>query len=96
MIAQSTPSGSSDSLFQLVQYGALGLVVVALLFGWLWAKPAVQQLIARAEKAEAQRDALISLYEQKVLPVLSEVVPATQKMVEVADEMMRRLDRDRP
>lgn len=64
---------SSTTPFDFVQYGVLGLVIVGLLAGWLWAKPAVDQLKRDKEAAERQRDALIEVYEKQVIPVLSEV-----------------------
>lgn len=67
--------------FDFLQYGVLGLVIAALLLGWLWAKPSVDQLKADKSAVEAQRDALIEAYETQVIPVLTDVqrefVPAT-------------------
>lgn len=67
-----------------LQYGVLGLVIVALLAGWLWAKPGVDQIRADKAAVEAQRDSLIEVYEKQVIPVLTDVqrelVPATSSM----------------
>lgn len=90
-----TPTGASDPILTLVQYGALGLVVVALLVGWLWARPAVQQLIKDKERAEDQRDELLKQYEEKVLPVVSENTRAARQLSPLLEEVIRRLPDDR-
>lgn len=67
--AQEPPSSSP---VEWLQYGALGAVIVALLLGWLWAKPAVDRILrdndrlqdeilaevkaTRAEVAEMRRE----------------------------------------
>lgn len=50
--AQDAP----DVVGQWLQYGALGLVIVALLLGWLWAKPAVDRIIRENESLRARLD----------------------------------------
>jgi hypothetical protein len=94
LIAQQAASGI-DPIMTLVQYGALGLVVIALLAGWLWAKPAVEQLRRDKDKAEAQRDKLIELMTTQVIPVIGDSVRATGYMSDVAERMVRFLDDDR-
>ena len=43
ILAQTT---APETLLDWVQFGVLGLVVIALIMGWLWAKPSVDQLLA--------------------------------------------------
>lgn len=64
----------------LVSYGALGLVVLAMLTGWLWAKPAVDQILAKLTRAEAKLDANDAFTRDVVLPALSD-----------SNEMLRRV-----
>lgn len=84
LLAQETTSGTP---LDFIQYGVLGLVIVSLLLGWLWAKPAVDQLRKDKERAEAQRDALMATTQENIRalaqtsqvneamrPVLGEVV----------------------
>lgn len=87
ILAQAASSASSgQGIFEFIQYGVLGLVVVGLLLGWIWAKPAVQRLIEDKEKAENQRDTLIQTYETQVIPLLRDVdqkiVPALTQVAE--------------
>lgn len=90
-------SGSSLPL-DFVQYGVLGLVILALLAGWLWTKPAVDQLRADMQRITAQRDALIEVYEKQVIPVLTDVqrefVPTTSRMTEEVRALQAACDRD--
>lgn len=54
----------------LIQFGVLGVIIFLILFGWLWAKPSVDQLKVDKEKAEQERDSLFKLYQDQVLPAL--------------------------
>lgn len=91
--------GGGAGPLEFVQYGVLGLVIVALLLGWLWAKPAVDRLLqdrdlqrADKEKAEAQRDALLKVYEDKIMPALVESTMVTAALRPVLEEVVRALD----
>lgn len=48
LIAQQVDTGTEP--VEWIQYGALGMVVVGLLTGWLWPKPAVERLLAENER----------------------------------------------
>lgn len=50
--AQDAP----DLIGQWLQYGALGLVIVGFLLGWLWAKPAVDRIIRENESLRQRLD----------------------------------------
>lgn len=93
--AQTAPPSGTDPILTFAQYGVIGLVLVALLLGWLWAKPAVQQLIKDKERAEAQRDELLKQYEEKVLPVVTENTRAARQLSPLLEEVIRRLPDDR-
>lgn len=69
----------------LIQFGALGVVVMLILFGFLEAKPAVDRLIRDKEAAEAQRDALVDVYQTEVIPALAQV---NQGLTRVADQVV--------
>lgn len=61
LLAQAAP-GSEVTTW--IQYGVLGLVVVGLLTGWLWPKPAVDRLLSEnrecREEQSKQIEALIA------------------------------------
>lgn len=78
---------SASSPLDFVQYGILGLVLAALLMGWLWAKPAVDRLIADHDRVVTQRDALLATYEQKVIPALIESTQLTLSLKPVLEEV---------
>lgn len=56
--------GLPSEIAPYLNYGVLGLVVLGLIFGWLWAKPAVERLLAerdqQIERLAAERDRLIA------------------------------------
>lgn len=88
MIAQEAAGSPLD----FVQYGVLGLIIVALLLGWLWAKPSVDQLRVDKERAEAQRDALMDTLQEKVLPVLAQTSQVNEAMRPVLSEVVKALE----
>lgn len=93
MWVSAAEGASAASPLDFLQYGVLGLVIVALLVGWLWAKPSVDQMRADKTAVEAQRDALIEAYETQVIPVLTSVqrefVPATSSMADALRVLQR-------
>lgn len=52
-LAQQT-SPSTDPV-EWLQYGVLGLVLIAILTGWLWAKPAVDRILAANDRLRDER-----------------------------------------
>lgn len=92
IFGQNTTDGSSTDLVgMLFQYGVPGLVIAALLLGLLWAKPAVDRLITDKERAEAQRDELLRVYEEKMLPALSDSIVVTRDLKPVMQEVTATL-----
>lgn len=97
MLAQAGGGGGSgtDPILTFLQYGVLGLVVVALLFGWLWAKPAVQQLLEDKKRAEEQRDEAYRQWETRVLPLLSQFADAAEKQADAVRAVLQRVEDER-
>lgn len=62
-----------DPVSALLIYGPLGIVVILMIVGLLVAKPTLDDVKKRAEKAENQRDALVETMKQ-VAPVLDKVL----------------------
>ncbi len=54
---------NSDAWLSLSQYGLLGAILIMLLTGWLWAKPAIDDLQKRHAADRA-------LWEGRVVPLL--------------------------
>lgn len=94
VLAQSSSSGdSTDVIGYLLQYGIPGVVIAAMLVGWLWAKPAVDRLIKDKEKAEAQRDDLLRVYEEKMLPALTDSIVITRDLKPVIQDVTNTLSK---
>jgi hypothetical protein len=45
----------ADPISSWIQYGSLGLVIIALLTGLLWAKPAVDRVLAQNDRLRDER-----------------------------------------
>lgn len=88
---------ASFDLTSLIQYGVLGVVLILVLFGYLWAKPSVDRILKDKAKAEEQRDALLDIYQTRVIPVLNEVkdhvVPGMAKVFEQQATLSLQVDR---
>ncbi len=80
-------AAESGSPLDFVQYGVLGLVLVAILMGWLWAKPAVDKLVADHDRVVKQRDSLLATYEERVIPALIESSQSGAAMKSVLEEV---------
>lgn len=67
--------------------GVAGLVVVALLFGWLWAKPAVDHLLTDLDVSRKELSELNKFVREVVVPALSE---NNELLERVTDQLTRR------
>lgn len=79
-----------------LNFGVLGLVVVSLITGWLWTRPSVDRLneekqraIAEKDKAEAQRDAMAQVLQEKLLPVVGDFISTTKALMPVLQEIQQ-------
>lgn len=79
-----------------VNFGVLGLVVVGLLTGWFWTKPSVDRLLEERdralrekEKADAQRDAMAQVLQEKLLPVVGDFITTTRALLPVLQQFQQ-------
>lgn len=79
--------GSPDTFFSWLQFGVLGLVIAAALFGWIWFKPAVDNLLNRLERLEKKLDDREDFIRTVVMPAVSE---SNELLKEVAAILARR------
>lgn len=93
-----TPLASSDlgDITSYVNFGVLGLVVLSLITGWLWTKPSVDRLeqerdraIAEREKAEAQRDAMAQVLQERLLPVVGDFITTTRSLLPILQQLQQ-------
>lgn len=77
----------------LVQAGPAGIVVIGFVTGWLWAKPAVQQLQRDLDRALA--DLREVRKEQRELEAANRdiVIPAITKFIDIAERIQEQLER---
>lgn len=64
---------------------AFGAIVILALLGYVWFKPAVKSLMERMEKAEAQRDALIEVYQDEIIPALRDANAGATRQADVLE-----------
>lgn len=92
VFAQALP----DPYSTLITYGPLGIFVMLYLTGQLVSKRELERANARADRAEAQRDALSDRAMSDVLPLVNEVartmVPTVDRLVTQVQRMADRLD----
>jgi hypothetical protein len=97
VLAQAT--GSNDpSPLDFTTYGISGAVIAALMFGWLWPKPAVSRLLEDLASERARGDSLSALIRDDVVPALRDVAKATgsggplEKIAGMVERIDRRLE----
>ncbi|MEU5259031.1 hypothetical protein [Amycolatopsis sp. NPDC021455] len=95
MIALADAASIND-VTTWVNYGVLGLVVVGLLVGAFWTKPSVDKLIQERDRilkekevADAQRDAMASVLQEKLLPVVGDFIATTRALLPVLQQLQQ-------
>ena len=93
-LAAETP-GLTD-VTTWVNFGVLGLLVLAMITGWVWPKPSVDKLNKELERAieerkaaEAARDAMATVFQDKLLPVVSEFISTTRAFLPVLQQLQQ-------
>lgn len=76
-------------LFQIVQYGVLGLVVLGFMLGYIWARPAVQRLERDLDKALADLRELEKINREIIIPAIT-------RSSEIIERMSRKWRDDGP
>lgn len=71
-------SDAGDPLITLAQYGLLGLILVMLLTGWLWAKPAVDDMKRTFDATLKQHELERRLWEDRLLPSMERLTRALE------------------
>lgn len=90
-----------EPLGSLVAYGPVGIGVALWLAGWLPSKSELERAVARAERAEEQRDALTEKVLGEILPMIGVIngsmIPTAERMASelrgMAEEVRRVGDR---
>lgn len=110
LVWAATSAGQADltgEITPLLNYGVLGLLVLAIFFGWVWARPSVDRvveekdasiarltaerdrLIEERKRAEDQRDAALSIAQDKIVPLLTSFVSTSQTLIPLLQEIVR-------
>lgn len=71
----------------LLRYGILGVILVLVLLGWIWPRPSVDRLIQDKERAESQRDALLKVYQEEIMPTLLRSVSAMEAQARQSEKL---------
>lgn len=85
-----------------LNYGVLGILVLAIFMGWVWAKPSVDRIIADRDRlleekhvAEEQRDAAVAIAQEKIVPLLTSFVSTMDALIPLLQEIIRENGHDR-
>jgi hypothetical protein len=89
VVAQGAENVFADPV-TWINFGVLGLLALGLITGWLWPKHAVERIIREKEKAEAQRDAMAEVLQDKLLPVVGDFITTTQVLLPILQDIHRR------
>lgn len=87
-------AAGDPSALDLVQYGALGVVVLGFVTGWIWARPAVLKLIKDLDEARADLRRLEHLDREVLLPALAKSTELIQRFLDEQKRWLDRLDRE--
>lgn len=86
----------------LLNYGALGVIVVLFVSGLIVPKPTLDRVVTERDKAEGQRDSLLTDVMEKVAPALERAAEAAKQrehfetdIREVLVDVRRILERGR-
>jgi hypothetical protein len=96
--------GAETGPVDLLQtFGLPGLIIALMLMGWLWAKPAVDDLKDRTKRAEDQRDQMLKVYEDMIIPklvatdeVLTSMKPVLLDVVRAVEQVMAEMGKRSP
>lgn len=69
MVLEAAPV-TSDPIGIILQYGVLGLVLMMLLTGYLWPKPAVDEIKKQCADDAARHDAEKAVWTEQLKPLL--------------------------
>lgn len=96
LVLAATDGTDLTSVTTWVNFGVLGLVVLALITGRLWTKPSVDRLqeekdraIKERERADAQRDAMAMMLQDKLIPVISDFITTTRSLLPVLQQLQQ-------
>ena len=78
-LAQQAPPNTGIEVADYIQFGALGLVLYAILRGWLWAKPAVDRMLQENDRLRHQ-------VEQADEAILAELAELRRELKGLRDE----------
>jgi hypothetical protein len=79
-----------------VNFGVLGVVVLSLITGWLWAKPSVERMIQdrdrvirERDEAARQRDQMAQVLQDKLLPIIGDFIATTRALLPVLQQVQQ-------
>lgn len=92
--AAEAPAQGADFAGWL-NYGVMGLLILGLVTGLFWVKPSVDRLkeevaaaVARAEKADTQRDAMAETFQKEMLPALVKFLATSEALLPLLQRLV--------
>jgi hypothetical protein len=78
---------SEPGFLTFAQFGVLGLVILSALSGWIWFRPAVDNLLKRLDRLEQKLDEREDFIRTVMVPAVTE---SNELLKEVASILARR------
>lgn len=97
MILAAGGNGNNfDDPLTWINFGVLGLVIVGAILGFIWFKPSVEKvleerdrLVAEKEKLAEQRDAMATVLQERLLPVVGDFISTTRALLPILQEIQQ-------
>jgi hypothetical protein len=83
VVTTASPAGGTDVMTWLIAQGPLGIICVGLIIALRKESNRADSERARADAADAGKDAMVSAFIERIVPALTESTAATRELADV-------------
>ncbi len=84
-LAQSGSPVTLPNPLDLGAYGVIGIILILLITGWLWPKPAVDNILKKDSEVQALQDEILAV-RTNLRRDLAEALTKNQQLIEMPDK----------